>query len=225
MTERIKSPKAILWLVAMVLTGSLIFTLSLSLLMVPYSRVIEENGGKDLTCLQIPFTKSRAATIINSYNSEARSAARSLHLPGDLLFPLGYSLLYSGLIGLITRGQEGHWLRIGMIIMFFPFVAMVFDWIENTFILRMLNITTEHSTDAISAWMPAAGGFAGSIKYLLLSLLTPLFGMVLIIQSLIIRRPRPTMVLGVTYLIAFGMFAFSLFQFFTDVTPCLRTSL
>ncbi len=223
MTARIKSPKALLWMVAMVVTGSLIFTLSLSLLMVPYSQIIEENGGKDLTCLQIPFTKSRAATIINSYNSEARSAARSLHLPGDVIFPLGYALLYSGLIGLITRGQEGHWLRIGMIIMFFPFVAMVFDWIENAFILRMLNITTEYSTDAIRAWMPAAGGFAGSLKYLLLSLLTPLFGMVLIIHSLIMGRPQFTVALGVTYLFAFGMFAFSLIQLFTDVTPCVGT--
>jgi len=75
--------------------------------MVPYSNVIEENNGKDLTCLQIPFTKSRAALIIGSFNEEARVAARSLHLPGDLLFPIGYALLYAGLIGLIIRKQEG----------------------------------------------------------------------------------------------------------------------
>lgn len=221
MTTRIKSPNAKLWLVAMVLVGALIFTLSLSLLMVPYSQVIEENGGEDLTCLQIPFTKSRAVGIINSYNVEARSAARTLHLPGDMLFPLGYALLYSGLIGLITRGQEGNWLRVGLVVMVFPIIAMVFDWIENAFILRMLNIATGQSVDAIASWIPIAGGLAGSLKYLLLSLLTPLFGIVLISHSLIRHRPQLTLALAFSYLFTFGMLAFSLFQLFTEVTPCL----
>jgi hypothetical protein len=209
----------------MVVAGLAIFALSLSLLMVPYSSVIEESGGKDLTCLQIPYTKARAAAIIDSYNNEARSAARALHLPGDLLFPIGYALLYGGLIGLIVRQQEGRWLRVGLIVMFFPFVAMVLDWVENAFILRMLTIATEQSTDAIPAWMPAVSGLVGTLKYLFLSLLTPLFGIALIVRSLVARQPALTVGLGVTYLFAFFMFAFSLFQLFTEVAPCLGTTL
>jgi hypothetical protein len=209
----------------MVVAGMLIFALSLSLLMVPYSSVIEESGGKDLTCLQIPYTKARAAAIIDSYNNEARSAARALHLPGDLLFPIGYALLYGGLIGLIVRQQEGRWLRVGLIVMFFPFVAMVLDWVENAFILRMLTIATEQSTDAIPAWMPAVSGLVGTLKYLFLSLLTPLFGIALIVRSLAARQPALTVGIGVTYLFAFFMFAFSLFQLFTEVAPCLGTTL
>jgi hypothetical protein len=209
----------------MVVAGLAIFALSLSLLMVPYSSVIEESGGKDLTCLQIPYTKARAAAIIDSYNNEARSAARALHLPGDLLFPIGYALLYGGLIGLIVRQQEGRWLRVGLIVMFFPFVAMVLDWVENAFILRMLTIATEQSTDAIPAWMPAVSGLVGTLKYLFLSLLTPLFGIALIVRSLAARQPALTVGIGVTYLFAFFMFAFSLFQLFTEVAPCLGTTL
>lgn len=225
MTARIKSPNAQRWLIAMVVAGLAIFALSLSLLMVPYSSVIEESGGKDLTCLQIPYTKARAAAIIDSYNNEARSAARSLHLPGDVLFPIGYALLYSGLTGLIVRHQEGRWLRVGLVVMFFPFVAMVLDWVENAFILRMLTIATEQSTDAIPAWMPAVSGLVGTLKYLFLSLLTPLFGIALIVRSLVARQPALTVGLGVTYLFAFFMFAFSLFQLFTEVAPCLGTTL
>lgn len=225
MTARIKSPNAQRWLIAMVVAGLAIFALSLSLLMVPYSSVIEESGGKDLTCLQIPYTKARAAAIIDSYNNEARSAARALHLPGDLLFPIGYALLYGGLIGLIVRQQEGRWLRVGLIVMFFPFVAMVLDWVENAFILRMLTIATEQSTDAIPAWMPAVSGLVGTLKYLFLSLLTPLFGIALIVRSLAARQPALTVGIGVTYLFAFFMFAFSLFQLFTEVAPCLGTTL
>ena len=221
MTAKIKSPNAQRWLIAMVVAGLLIFALALSFLMVPYSSVIDESGGKDLTCLQIPYTKARAAAIIDSYTDEARSAARALHLPGDLLFPIGYALLYSGLIGLIVRQQEGRWLRVGLAVMFFPFVAMVFDWVENAFILRMLTIATEQSTDAIPAWMPAVSGLVGTLKYLFLSLLTPLFGIALIVRSLVVRQPALTVGLGVTYLFAFAMFAFSLFQLFTDVAPCL----
>jgi hypothetical protein len=189
--------------------------------MVPYSNVIEENNGKDLTCLQIPFTKSRAALIIGSFNEEARVAARSLHLPGDLLFPIGYALLYAGLIGLIIRKQEGWWLRVGLVVIFFPFVAMVFDWIENFFILRMLAIATEQSSANIPTWMPVVGGLAGTLKYLFLSLLTPIFGMALIVWSVATRQPALTIGLGITYLITFAMLGFSLYQLFTDVLPCL----
>ena len=217
----IKSPHSVRWLNGMVVAGLAIFVLALSFLMVPYSGVIEERGGKDLTCLQIPFTQSRAAVVINSFDDEARAAARSLHLPGDLIFPVGYALLFSGLIGLIVRQQEGRWLRVGLLVMFFPFVAMIFDWIENFFILRMLAITAEQSSNAIPAWIPAVGGFAGTLKYLFLSLLTPLFGMALIIWSIATRQPALTIGLGITYLITFGMLGFSLYQLFTDVLPCL----
>lgn len=221
MSARIKSPNAQRWLMAMVVAGLLIFALSLSVLMVPYSGVIEERGGKDLTCLQIPYTRARAAAVINSYDDEARVAARSLHLPGDLIFPVGYALLYSGLIGLIIRRQEGRWLRVGLLVMFFPFAAMVLDWIENFFILRMLAIAAEQSVEAIPAWMPAVGGLAGTLKYLLLSLLTPLYGLALIIWSVVSRQPPMTVGLALIYLAAFGMFSFSLFQLFTEIPPCL----
>jgi hypothetical protein len=220
MTTRIKSPNAQRWLIAMVVAGLFIFALSLSFLMIPYSNTIDESGGKDLTCLQIPYTKARAAAIIDSYNDEARSAARSLHLPGDILFPIGYALLYSGLIGLVARHQEDRWLRVGLVVMFFPFIAMALDWVENAVILRMLTIATEQSTEAIAAWMPAVGGLVGTLKYLFLSLLTPIFGIALIVRSLAARQPALTVGLGVTYLFAFAMFAFSLFQLFTDVLPC-----
>ena len=221
MAERLQAPNAQRWLVAMVVAGLAIFVLSLSTLMVPYSSVIEESGGKDLTCLQIPYTRARAAAVINSYDDEARAAARSLHLPGDLIFPVGYALLYSGLIGLIIRRQEGGWLQVGLVAMLFPFAAMVLDWIENFFILRMLTIAADSSTEAIPAWMPALGGLAGTLKYLFLSLLTPLFGMAVIVKSIVTNQPRPTVGLAVIYLVAFGMFAFSLFQLFTEIPPCL----
>ena len=129
MVTAIKSPRAVRWLIGMVVAGLAIFVLALSFLMVPYSGVIEEKGGKDLTCLQIPFTQSRAAAVINSYDDEARAAARSLHLPGDLIFPVGYALLYSGLIGLIVRRQEGRWLRVGAVVKLFPYVAKFLEWI------------------------------------------------------------------------------------------------
>ncbi len=221
MEARIRSPIARRWLLIMVVVGLMIFASSLSLLMVPYSSVIEETGGKDLTCLQIPFTTARAAEIINSYSDDARSAARSLHMPGDLIFPMGYALLYSGLIGLIVRHQEGRWLQIGLVVMFLPFMAMVLDWIENAFILRMLAIAAEESAESIQAWMPALGGLAGTLKYAFLSLLTPLFGMAVIVKSIVTNQPRPTVGLAITYLLAFGMVAFSLFQLFTEIPPCL----
>lgn len=221
MLTTIKSPDAESWFIGMVVVGLLIFILALTFLMVPYSKVIEENNGNDLTCLQIPFTKSRAAAIIDSFNLEANAAARSLHLPGDLIFPIGYALLYSGLLGLIVCHQEDRWLRFGLIAMSFPIIAMVFDWIENFFIIRMLAIAIEQSTDNIPSWMPLIGGIAGSLKYLFLSILTPLSGILLIIRSAVTQQPELNLGIGLTYLFVLAMLGFSLFQLFTDVVPCL----
>ena len=85
----------------------------------------------------------------------------------------------------------------------------------------MLAIASEQSTANIPAWMPALGGLAGTVKYLFLSLLTPLFGLALIIWSVATRRPKLTLGLAITYLVAFGMFGFSLFQLFSEVPVCL----
>jgi len=221
MAAFIKSPRSQTWLLVMIVVGLLIFVLALSTLMVPYSNVIEERGGRDLTCLQIPFTPSRAAAILNSYDGQARAAARALHLPGDLIFPVGYALLYSGLIGLVIRRQQGRWLRLGLVVMLFPLAAMVLDWIENYFILRMLAVAAEQPAEAIPAWMPALGGLAGALKYLFLSLLTPLFGLAAIIWSVITRRPSLSAGLAAVYLLALAMFSFSLIQLFAEIPPCL----
>ena len=221
MEQFIKSPRSDRWFIAMAVAGLLIFSLSLSLLMVPYSTVIEENEGGDLTCLHIPFTKSRAAAILNSYNAEALEAAQSLHFPGDLIFPIGYALLYAGLIGLLLRGQQGWWLRAGLVVLALPFVAMLFDWIENLFILRMLAITAEEGAAAIPARLPLIGGIAGSIKYVALSLVTPLFGIALITRSTLTRQPPLTKWRIVTFLVALSLLAFNLVQLITGVLPCL----
>jgi hypothetical protein len=209
----------------MVFAGLLLFALSLSTLMLPYSRIIEENDGKDLTCLHVPFTRARAAAIIDSYNADARAAARALHLPGDMLFPLGYALLYSGLLGLIARRQEGWWRRAGKVAIFFPVAAMVLDWTENFFILRMLAVAGAEGSAAIPAWMPLFGGIAGALKYLLLAGLTPLYGLGAIVHSLVTRRPALTAGLALTYLVAALLLLFNLVQVVTGVVPCLAPAL
>lgn len=222
MEQFIKSPRSDRWFIGMVVVGLFIFSLSLAVLMVPYSAIIEENDGGDLTCLHVPFTTSRAAAILNSYNAEALEAARSLHFPGDLLFPVGYALLYAGLIGLLLRGQQGWWLRAGLVVLAMPFVAMLFDWIENLFILRMLAITAEEGAAAIPARLPLFGGIAGSLKYFALSVIGPLFGIALIIRSTLIRQPPLSRGLLVTYLVALLLLGFNLVQLITGVLPCLN---
>jgi hypothetical protein len=52
-------------------------------------------------------------------------------------------------------------------------------------------------------------------------LLTPLFGLALIVWSVTTRQPRLSVGLAITYLVAFGLFSFSLYQLFTEVPPCL----
>jgi hypothetical protein len=221
MLRFLESRSSVPWLVGFALLGAALFVFALSTLMLPYSQIVEEASNEDLTCLQIPFTQARAAEIIESYDREAREAARALHLPGDLIFPVGYALLYSSLIGLIARRQKGRWLRWGVVAMLFPFLAMILDWTENAFIVRMLDISLSESTAAIPAWMPLAGGLAGSLKYLFLSLLTPLYGLGAIIHSLI-RGERPlTWGPLLTYGIAGALLLFNVAQTVTQVPGCL----
>lgn len=69
--------------------------------------------------------------------------------------------------------------------------------------------------------MPVVGGLAWTLKYLFLSLLTPIFGMALIVWSVAARQPAFKFGFGITYLITFAMLGFSLYQLSTDVLPCL----
>jgi hypothetical protein len=224
MPSFLESRRSFVWLVGMAVVGATLFTLALTTLMLPYAQIVEENSDQDLTCLQIPFTRTRAAEIIKSYDRETRQAARALHLPGDLIFPVGYALLYSALVGLVARRQDEKWLRLGLVVMTFPFTAMILDWIENFFIVRMLTISLDASTAAIPGWMPLLGGIAGSLKYLFLSLLTPLYGLSAIIRSLLRREPTLTPGLLFTYALVAALLLFNFVQTFTQVPACLAAT-
>lgn len=209
------------WLWLAMGAGLLIFSLSLSLLMLPYTRIIEDTSSEDLTCLHVPFTQERAARIIDDYDAGARAAARSLHFPGDTLFPIGYALLYGGLVGLIAGKQQGTWLKIGVIVVLFPVAAMVFDWIENIFIVQMIDIASQNSTAAIPTWMPLLSGISGSLKYVLLSVLTPIYGLTAIVKSIFERDDGLGLGILSLYLIAAMLLAFNFYRLVTDVLPCL----
>ena len=216
MADFVLSDRGQRWLIGAALLGLVMFAFALSTLMLPYSRVIEERSPQDLTCLQIPFTQARATAIVESYDAEARAAVRALHFPGDTIFPVGYALLYSGLLGLIARRQTGAWRRVGLLAMLLPFGAMVFDWTENVFIVQMVNVE-----GAIPAWMPLLGSIAGSLKYLALSVLTPLYGLGAILRA-VVARPTPLTVGAlVTYAVAGSLLLFNLSQLFSGVLPCL----
>jgi hypothetical protein len=221
MVNFLQKKRSAIWLAVTAAAGLVLFALALTALMLPYSRAIEESGGKDLTCLHVPFTRARAAAIIDSYDDEARAAARALHFPGDTLFPVGYALLYGGLIGLVARQQEGRWLRVGAAVMLFPAAAMIFDWIENLFIVRMLTVSAGQSSAVIPGWMPLLGGLAGSIKYILLAIITPLYGIAAIARSPLHARAALSAGVIITYLIAFALLAFNFVQVVTGVLPCL----
>ncbi|GAB4576031.1 MAG: hypothetical protein Kow0077_30490 [Anaerolineae bacterium] len=221
MNRLLEAPRGSLWLGGMALAGLVIFSTALAALMLPYSRIIETQGGADLTCLHVPFTVERAAAILTTYDATAREAVRALHVPGDTLFPVGYALLYAGLVGLVAREQSGRWRALGRAAMWMPVAAMVLDWTENAFILRMVAITEAQGVEALPAWLPLLGGLAGSLKYLCLSMFTPLIGLSLIARSLVDRDSRPAHRTVVIYGVVAVMLLFNVGQVVTGVLPCL----
>ena len=209
------------WLIGAAVLGLILFIGSLALLMVPYSQQIEAAGGADLTCLQIPFTRARAASLIDTYNQQARRAAIRLHLPGDMIFPVGYALLYGGLVGLVARRCTGWWQRTGLIVMFFPAGAALLDVIENLHIIAMINAASAGGTQAIPALLPLTGSLAGTLKYLLLSGLAPLWGLAAIGVRVLQARGKLSTGAWVTFAVAGLLLAASLVMSVGSVRACV----
>jgi hypothetical protein len=89
--------------------------------------------------------------------------------------------------------------------------------VENVFILRML---AQSEGSAMLGWIPLLGGIAGSVKYLLLSVLTPLYG-VAAVANLLRNRTALTIGAMLFYLFVVGMLLFNVYRLFSDVIPCL----
>lgn len=169
----------------MALLGFAVFGYATGVLMAPWAPVIGERLA-ELTCFQLAFTAERALALLGSFSAEERAAIAALLVPGDLVFALGYGLLLSGLLGLLTLRLPPNWQRWGRLLTWAPLGASLLDCIEDLFLWQMAIAPLE----ADPGLAPRLAGIAAVLKYLLLSALAPAYGIAGSIRGLgIDRRP------------------------------------
>jgi hypothetical protein len=159
---------------------------------------------EELTCLQLAFTPARAAAVLASFSTEQREAIGHLLVPGDLVFAFGYGFLLTGLLGLLTLRLPATWQRAGSLMMWAPLAASVLDCAEDWFLYQVNGAAVVTDTGLA----PLLGGVAASLKYLLLSGVTPAFGLAGSVRSFATdRRPGALVLYALVILTGLSMVA------------------
>jgi hypothetical protein len=153
--------------------GFVLFGLATGVLMAPWAPLLGDRLG-ELTCLQVAFTPARAAAVLAAITPSEREAFRNLLAPGDLALALGYGLLLTGLLGLVVRRLPAGWQPLGSLLMWAPLAAAACDWVEDAFLYQLAALPAVPETSLL----PLAAGIAATVKYLLLSVVTPVFALV-----------------------------------------------
>ena len=181
--EKLKqSPKT--WVVLSVTgMGLVIFLLINRLIFASLPIEVPSYGILDF---EFAWTKSQITIIFNAWGPEGMV----LHATGiywDFLYIIGYGSLIAGLILLLSRQLSGKIQLIGLYLTLSPFLAGIFDCIENLLLLAMLKNPTE-----FSAALPMLAGIMAAIKFglLLIGIGFFLVGLILWPVSLIKRNKK-----------------------------------
>jgi len=111
---------------------------------------------------EFAWTTSQITVIFSAWGIDGMT----LHAIGiywDFLYIIGYGSLIAGLILLISRKLSGKIQLIGLYLTFTPFLAGVFDCIENILLLTMLN-----NPSGFSSGIPLIAGIMATIKFSIL---------------------------------------------------------
>jgi hypothetical protein len=203
------------WLFAgLALFGLALFVLATGVLMAPYAPRLGDRLG-ELTCLQLAFTGERAAAVLGSFDPGQRAAIARLLAPGDLVFAFGYGCLLAGLLNLLVLRLPDAWRGAGAWLAWAPLAASVFDCFEDAFMYAM----TVSPDPAHTGLAPLLGGVSATLKYVLLSGVTPAFGIAgSVAAARIDRRPGSLLLYALVVLFTASMLAKPL----QDVPPCFN---
>ena len=171
------------WLcTAMAVLGFCVFGVATGVLMSAPIEVIGMDRLGELTCLQMAGNSDRAIVVLDQFGSDELIALKQLLIPGDVVFAWGYGFLFSGLLGLLTIRLSGRWVSVGRVLMWAPLLASVFDVLEDIGLYQLIaayviEVASVSNATALLTTISA------SIKYLLLALIGPAYGISASIKS------------------------------------------
>jgi hypothetical protein len=139
-----------------------------------------QQGSYGIVDYELAYSPQKADQILNTWDADARAAARQSLLI-DFLFMPAYALFFGSVTLLLARAQRGMLRTIGFALTLGCIAAALLDIFENT----MLYISLPGPP--VAALPPLLAGIAASIKFLLIVLAVVYWPISLI--SLIIHRP------------------------------------
>jgi len=163
---------------AVILITLIAFILALLIsrfIMAPIEAELKGSTGYGVIEFEFAWTSEQINTIFKAWGSEGKKKEAFVTYV-DFLFIPCYSLFMAGCILLVTRNLEGKLQEVGLYMSILPFVAGIFDVIENINLLLML-------TDESFVWSlsPFIASLCATIKFSLLFIVILFFLVALII--------------------------------------------
>lgn len=217
MMSLLKLPRAGLVFSLVAVAGLLVFGTAVGVLMQPAAAQLDPARMGELVCFQLAFTPERAADVVLSFPEESRAAIGQLLIPGDFALAWGYGLVLFGLLGLMTMRLPESWQPAGAILMFAPLFASLFDCIENLFLYAIVQQLVADPEVVMAPILPILAGTAATTKWIALSLISPLYGAIGIIQAARIDRRFSS---WVVYVLLFISLASMVNKPITDIPAC-----
>ena len=93
-----------------------------------------EIGPVDLT---FGYSPTRTLQMIKDYGEEGRHYYRTVEMSLDVLYPITYTCFFIILLSMLLKNYPSFRLRIWNI---FPLSTLIFDFLENGFIIRLINL-------------------------------------------------------------------------------------
>jgi hypothetical protein len=149
-------------------------------IMAPIEAELKGSTGYGVIEFEFAWTSEQINRIFKAWGSEGKKKEAYVTYI-DFIFIPCYSLFMAGCILLVTRKLEGKIQKIGLYMTIMPFIAGIFDVIENINLLLML-------TDDSFVWSlsPFIASLCATIKFSLIFIAIIFFILALII--LLIKR-------------------------------------
>lgn len=119
--------------------------------------LLQLTGGANILDFEFGYTTDKALAMLTALGEQGRVFYLTKIIPIDFPFPLSYMLFYASWIALLAKRIAPRG-RIKYLLMV-PFLATVFDWIENIGIISMLN-----NYPSLPGWAVVTASAAGILK-------------------------------------------------------------
>ena len=175
--EKLKKTPSDLILLVIAAIGIIIL---LVINMVVFEPLIMEVCCYGILDFEFAWTEDQIQIIFTAWGDTGR-ALHAIGVYWDFLYIIGYSVPLFALILLFTRKLSGKIVDVGLYMSLTPFVAGIFDLIENINLLIMLN-----DTPNFDAFVPLIASITAFIKFSLL-LVGAIFFLVVFVLTIIKR--------------------------------------